>query len=156
MNVKNTNKISNSLSQMIYNKQNDLLKNVIKQKIFDNKFILTLLSFYEEKIALSKQQLVNIINKEKSKFSTKYEWYYKALCSNNIEALKILFDYCGNDHNSFLEGYELCELFDEAIENNNYFFIEKLINYESFNFNRFNIELFLSKKLFNFSLFSSL
>jgi len=97
---------------------------------------------------MSEQQVKIKINKEKSKNTNKYDWYDKILCSKNNDTIDLFFENCGTDHNSIFNDYALCELIDEALENNDFVFIEKLVNHQQFNFNTFNIELFFSKKFF--------
>ncbi|ORX46187.1 ankyrin [Piromyces finnis] len=89
-----------------------------------------------------------MIGKEELKFSNKNDWYEKAFYSNNTEAIDLFFENCGINHNSNFNEYLLCELIDELLENDNYVFVEKLVNSKQFDFNKFNMELYFSKKFF--------
>lgn len=66
---------------------------IFKHFIFDNTFILNLLHIYRNKIILTRQQLTDLIKKEKSKIMIKNKWYSTAVEYEVLDAIDIFIEY---------------------------------------------------------------
>jgi len=141
---------SKLLSLLISDNSFYFLKQIFDHYFLNNSFILSLLTISRNKIALSEQQLKCFIINEKTKDGFKYDLYDKALYYNNTKVLKMLFNYDGSDFILSLKNYKICEFLNEAIENGNYDFIDKILSSKYFNANDMNVDLFLSKKYFSY------
>ena len=135
---------SKLITMLVRNNKNDILKRIINFYVFDNIFILKLLSIYKNHIHLSSKQLNDIILNEKSKIKIEHEWYFEALYYNNHEAITILYHNLYNEHNLFFDKYELYKLFDKAIYDHNDEFIKNLFTSNWFDSHNFKIEEYLS------------
>ncbi|KAG4099082.1 hypothetical protein H8356DRAFT_1390549 [Neocallimastix lanati (nom. inval.)] len=119
-----------------------LLKTIV-QYIFDDIFIIKMLSLYKNKTPLTEKQLTNIIDNEKNKIEIKNEWFDNIVVANNNEAVIMIFDNCGKEHG--LTKAKAFKTLKKAVEMNNYVFIEKYLNYILLNYINFNIEDILSE-----------
>ncbi|ORX61211.1 ankyrin [Piromyces finnis] len=141
---------SKLLSLLISDNSYYFLKIIFDTYFYKSSFILSILIISRNKIALSKDQLKSFIINEKTKNVFRYNFYDKALYYNNLKVLKMLYDYDGIEYILSLKNYKLCELLNEAIENNNYEFINKVLSSNQFNVKDMDVGLFLSKKFFSY------
>ncbi|ORX60949.1 hypothetical protein BCR36DRAFT_439349, partial [Piromyces finnis] len=70
---------------------NVCLKRIFNYYIFDNAFILKLLSFYKNKTQLSSRELNTLIVKEKGKIEINKNMYRQAVYNNNFESINTLY-----------------------------------------------------------------
>ncbi|KAL6631669.1 ankyrin repeat-containing domain protein [Neocallimastix sp. 'constans'] len=132
------------ITSLIRNNKNAILKTILNHFIYDNNFILKLLSCFRNNIAISKNQLEDVISREKSKIIIKHEWYFEALYYNNNDALGMLINIIGDKSNLFFDKFEMYKLLDKAIYEHNYNFVDKLFTSKLFDSKNFNIEEYLS------------
>jgi len=78
------------INSLIRYKENEILNMIFQYVIFDNTFILNLLSMYYRQVKLSDTQLQNMIMQERRKITITSECYEEALRHHNQEALTIL------------------------------------------------------------------
>jgi len=123
--------------------------------ILDQGFMVTsdlivLLIYYNKEIFLD--TVLRHLLKKNPELIIKYDWLNEALSNNNPNIIKMLFKYGKMDQTTLSNSFDLHGLVLEAIEHNNYYFIDKLLSNENkiFNFNIFNFEDFFSKKYFRF------
>jgi len=121
------------ISLIRYN-ENEFLKMIFKYYIFDDIFILNLLSAYKNKIKMSKSQLKKAIIQEKEKFIN-FECINEALCYNN-EVLEIFFNSIDKDKIIPLKLSQIFRLLDEAIRRDNTDFIKSLLSFKLPNFDK--------------------
>jgi len=143
---------SKLITMLIRNNRNDKLKKIFNFYIYDNTFILKLLSIFSHKIHLSSKQLNDIISKEKSKITIEHEWCFEALYYNNHEAITILSNNLCNGHSLFFDKYELYKLFDKAIYDHNNEFIKNLFTSDWFDSSHFKMEEYLSSSRIRYRL----
>lgn len=128
----NKNNITSSLiTKFVYNNRADLLETVFKHYIFDNLFILNLISFYKNKVPLSDNLLQNEIVKEKRKIEIDEEVYQKTLFRVNSDVLSILYDYDYDD--LIMDRVQHYRILEKAVLSNNYSLVEKILNNKSLN-----------------------
>ena len=127
---------------------NKIMETLFKYYIFDNIFIIQLLTTYKNKIPLSNKELNNIIGKEINKISTDYRChyglYYQAIKSKDYHAIDLIVK---NDFSSvsvFKDINLAYDLITKAIENDNIYFIEKIINSNLIDYNQFDVKQFYS------------
>eukprot|EP00833_Pecoramyces_ruminatium_P005421 jgi/Orpsp1_1/1179453/evm.model.c7180000069414.1 len=131
--------------------QNQLLCKEDLYFILDQGFTVTselipLFIYYNKEIFL--EVILSRLIKDNSELIIKYDWLNDALANNNLNIVKMLFKYGKMDETSLSNTFDLCGLILEAMEHNNYYFINKLLSSENkyFNFEIFNFEDFFSKK----------
>jgi len=78
------------INSLIRYKENEILSMIFQYVIFDDTFILHLLSMYYHQVKLSDTQLQNMILQERQKITIPTECYQEALRHHNQEALIIL------------------------------------------------------------------
>jgi len=83
---------NNFIIELIERHRNNFLKILFNDYIFDNTFILKLLTISNEKKKLSKNNLYDILNKEREKIVINKEMYDSAICNSNYVALNILYN----------------------------------------------------------------
>lgn len=155
----------NSLYNLINNFQNDLLEIIFKFYKYDNSSILNLLNLYKNNKLLNcksinsskgkvlnldimkykasvilNEELKDIVRKEKSKINVDEIMYRKTIENKNYEALRIIFENDSSEEHIILKRIIKYELFEKAIESNNYRFIKNILNYYPFNYRNINFE----------------
>jgi len=106
-----------------------LLKDIFKYYIFNDSFILNLLSYYKNKTALSSLQLKGKIEKETNKIPFNEELYQSAIFNNSDQILNLLYTHDPRDNNKILT--ELYQIFDNIdYHNEKIKFIHKVENNE--------------------------
>jgi ankyrin repeat protein len=119
------------------------LEYLLKNYIFNNQFILKLLSFYKNRISVSKKVLSNFIEKERKKLKIP-ELIYEVASKYGSNTLEILFDYDGNDSEVLFDIINNKNLLKIILEDDNREVIEKIINFSSFDLKKIDTEkLFL-------------
>jgi len=118
-----------------------LLNYLFRRYIFNNQFIINLLSIYEKRKALTNVALYSILNKEKNRFFTIEERMYEKIINSSpssldIKCMDILFKYdCSNPANLFYR-IKKFKLLTFAIKKNRRFLIKEIIklsNYDNLN-----------------------
>ncbi|ORX78036.1 hypothetical protein BCR32DRAFT_302130 [Anaeromyces robustus] len=90
-------------NQLIYNFEFSLIKAILEFYIFDNYFILQLLSINKNKTPMSKKAFYDLIQKEKGKFEIE-DLYYNALNEQNCEQIEYIYSYEDtNNHNKNIQ-----------------------------------------------------
>lgn len=98
----------------IENSQNNFIKIIFNNTIFDNIFILKLVNMSKFKRAISNIELKELINNEKFKIKVQKEWYEKALANDNYEILEFLYNNDIRDSNLiFLELLDIIKEYDK-------------------------------------------
>ncbi|ORX49634.1 ankyrin [Piromyces finnis] len=156
--IKNNITISSEfLDILIKNRKYDLLFTIFKYNVFDNTFILNLLTLSTHKTPLSNNQLLNIMVNEESKIDIGKDWYKNIIINKDSGFLEILYHYrlLKKELNFVLDKNEIECILNHAIENDDYILIEKnidieniLINYQ-YICNHYNILTFLLTKVFD-------
>jgi len=100
---------SDMVNGWIMKNQRILLNKILKIYVYNNCFILNLLTAYKNKVPLSNHQLYDIINKEKNKVGINKSNYEEALNNSNYEFINILYEYDYRDKDIALS--ELFSLF---------------------------------------------
>jgi len=133
---------SEFMEMLIKNRRYDLLYIIFKNYIFDNTFILNILSISTRKIPLSNDQLMNIVVKEESKIDIGKNWYKDIIMNKNASVLEMFYHYrrLKREEHFVLDKDEIECLLTHAIETDNYQLIEKVFKSESFDFKEFNVE----------------
>eukprot|EP00833_Pecoramyces_ruminatium_P003693 jgi/Orpsp1_1/1177725/evm.model.c7180000062600.1 len=171
--LRNGFKITNELiTETIGNFNNNFLKIIFDYYVFNNEFILQLLSLYKNQKKISNEKLKSMISQENDKIPRQFkniyyhELYKNKSISNNKKNKKV-------NQNSILDNYEKSGLLIEAIYNHKekklykYKFKKFLIT-EIFNHPKFHVKYFILDYLvyencfynempeFNFYIFSNL
>ncbi|ORX42268.1 hypothetical protein BCR32DRAFT_251975 [Anaeromyces robustus] len=87
--------------RFINNLDFDLIKVLLEHFIFNNKFIINLLSLYQKNYPISTIEFNRMITKEKQKIDIPCEWYYRALYEKKYKEVEYIFQY--EDHNNLKE-----------------------------------------------------
>lgn len=135
----------NTLINYKHGNKIDLLECIFEHYLLDNAFILNLIYNGKNKIAFSKKQLQDVYNKERKKIEITNFAYSNAVNEDNYEALKILFKYDGDEYNKLLNKIEKYRLLEFAIEEEDYDFVKKILNFEAFDFQYTDIESVIIK-----------
>ncbi|ORX45986.1 ankyrin, partial [Piromyces finnis] len=106
----NYNLTSNTIKLLIVDNKVALMKEIFHQYIFNNFFILKLLSIYNEKSSISDYHLKGIIKEEKNKLNFNSELYKTAIENNNYNAIQCLYDYDTRNKDIIL--YDIFKLLD--------------------------------------------
>ncbi|ORX76582.1 hypothetical protein BCR32DRAFT_248642 [Anaeromyces robustus] len=85
--------------QLIYNFNFSLTKVILEFCIFNNNFILKLLSINKNKTPMSKNAFYELIRNEKGKFEIK-EWYYKLLNKRKYKQIEYIYSYEDRNNNA--------------------------------------------------------
>ena len=110
----------------------DVLENIFKCFIFDNRFILNLLSMYKHKISISDNQLQSIIKEEKNKIPINDYMYDNVIYEKNYDILTLLLECDGSSPDEILRKIYKYEILENAVEtcrfNSNIKLIKKILN----------------------------
>ena len=102
------------INHMMFNESNnDLVELVLKKYIFDNMFILNMLSIYKHKTPLTNKQIDTIIRNEKSKIKIEDVTYSNAIRTRNVKILESLLKYDSDTSDVIIDRiheYDLLEL----------------------------------------------
>ncbi|OUM59360.1 hypothetical protein PIROE2DRAFT_63825 [Piromyces sp. E2] len=116
--------------------KNDILNDICNHFIFDNHFIMMLLSrFYKNKIGLSKKELEQLIHKEKSKIVITDKMYRQAYQSKNYDLIKLFYN-CDFSNDDIL--FRRCfkhNLMECAIHSKDINFLQSVLSFVGTNFN---------------------
>eukprot|EP00833_Pecoramyces_ruminatium_P015014 jgi/Orpsp1_1/1189046/evm.model.d7180000069081.1 len=122
------------INEFIERKKIDLLEIVFKFFVFNNDFILSLLSIYRNKESLSDNELKDMIDTERNKIIIDESMYEKANVMENPEAIKILFNYDNSESDVIFCRINEFEILNNAVKTNDYRFVQKVLSYEPFSF----------------------
>ena len=143
-----SNLIVDLISSKYYGKI-DLLENIFKNYIFDNLFILNILSFYKNKRSLSDKQLHSMIINEKNKIEITDIMYDSAIYEKNYDILTVLLDCDGSDQSNILRKIYKYEILEYAVEdcrfNSNYNLIKKILSIPTLDFECVNMDTILTE-----------
>jgi len=131
------------LKVLIKNKNNGLLQVIMKYSIFNNAFILNLLSIYCHRIPVSRNQLKRILIQEESKIDIgEKDWFKNMISNKNLDVFKMFYHYrcCEREEKFILDQDEIESLMNYSIETNDYNLMNKIFNSPSFDPDNFNIE----------------
>jgi len=131
------------INQLISDHQNRLLKNIIKQYIYNDFFILKLLTIYKNKTSISSRQIHKILNKEKNKIEFDKSIYEAAFKNDNYDILNFLYKMDWREKDIIFD--DLFFLLKEDQKNNHS--IKKFIFLEKINSNELNLPI--DKKFLN-------
>jgi len=126
----------NIVDEFIQTQQNGFLK-IISDHIF-NSLVLNLLRIYNNKDALTSQQLLQVLANDKKKIIVDDCLYKNAIDVNNSEAIKILFSHDISDQDIIFRRINKYEILEKAIKLNDYYFVKNLLCYDTFNFKNIN------------------
>eukprot|EP00833_Pecoramyces_ruminatium_P007235 jgi/Orpsp1_1/1181267/evm.model.c7180000076523.1 len=101
----------NSINKLIIDNQFGLLKNIFRKYIYNNNFILKLLTIYKNKIPVINQELKKILSEEKNKLKFNEILYKTALDIDNFEAISFLYN--NDNRNKDVVLYEIFQLLDK-------------------------------------------
>ncbi|ORX85123.1 hypothetical protein BCR32DRAFT_242027 [Anaeromyces robustus] len=80
------------------------LNQFLKYYLFNNSFILKLLSYYKDKISLSKSEFNDIVENEKNKYNDNWSYQYQLVFQDNdYENMNILYKYDTREKHIILE-----------------------------------------------------
>jgi len=126
------------ISNFIRSFKNKFLDIIFKHYIFDNTFIINLLKWYKNCTPFTPIQFQTIITNEKNKLKIRentYESYYSdASKEENYEAIKIIFENDGSEHDILFRRINLYDILEKAIKLNDYCFVKNILCYDSFSF----------------------
>ncbi|KAG4094576.1 ankyrin [Neocallimastix lanati (nom. inval.)] len=126
------------ISNFIRSFKNKFLDIIFKHYIFDNTFIINLLKWYKNCTPFTPFQFQTIITNEKNKLKIRentYESYYSdASKEENYEAIKIIFENDGSEHDILFRRINLYDILEKAIKLNDYCFVKNILCYDSFSF----------------------
>eukprot|EP00833_Pecoramyces_ruminatium_P008155 jgi/Orpsp1_1/1182187/evm.model.c7180000080254.1 len=133
---------SKVMTDLIKDKRIDLLKIIRNNAIFDNVFILNLLSIYSHHIPLSQTRLKKTIIKEESKIDIGEDWFKMMMMRENLNIMEMFYHYrrCEREENLKLNKEELNCLLNYCIENDDYYLMNKIFNSSSFDFDQYDLE----------------
>ncbi|ORX76885.1 ankyrin [Anaeromyces robustus] len=131
----------NKLIYLIQKFKNKCIELIFTNYIFDNSFIINLLSFYKNKKPLSQIQFQKLIKNEKNKLSNITENLYKiAVTEKNYEIIGFFMDYDNNEPKIILNNILKFQILEKAVKANKYNLVEKILNYKQFEYPIINIE----------------
>jgi len=87
------------------------LKSIIKQYVYNNFFIINILSLYKNKTPLTQKQLINIIKTEKKKINLNKSIYKNAINKDDIELIKFIYDNDARENDIVVN--EMFQILDE-------------------------------------------
>jgi len=144
------------------NEKKEFLIIIFNFFIFDNNFVLKLITYHKNRTVISKAELENIILKEKSKIPLTNEILYTFINNYKYQEIYPYEHFSSEDYGIWMflrNGGQVTEnnrFKDEAImygmlkdimNINKLHFIDLLVNLKSFDFNYFNVETFVNKVL---------
>ncbi|KAG4091476.1 ankyrin repeat-containing domain protein [Neocallimastix lanati (nom. inval.)] len=118
----------------------NLLKSIFNFRIFDEAFVLNLLSIYKNKFKLSKKQLNSLIRKEKSKIKIEDSMYKNVLRCEYYESLVLLLKYDSDDPFVILDKIQKYDLLNVAIKNVEYNLMVEVLTQELLSFDFKHLE----------------
>ncbi|ORX45980.1 hypothetical protein BCR36DRAFT_219189, partial [Piromyces finnis] len=134
------------INKMVNRNYSDgLLEIILKHFIYDDTFIIRLLSVYKNRVALTTEQIQNIITDEKRKINIDESVYENADEHENYDAINMILDYDGSGNESIIEKIEDYEILERAIEYDNIKLVKKILNYDFVDLDQLNIENALSE-----------
>jgi len=129
------------INKMVNRNYSDgLLEILLKHCIYDNQFIIHLLTLYHHRVTMSNEQLQNLITEEKSKIAVDESVYDNADRHENYDAICMILDYDGRDQEDIYEVIEDYELLERAIEYDHVELVKKILSYDTLDLDRLNIE----------------
>jgi len=137
--------IMNLVSDLLTIYNYDKLENLFKNYVFGNNFILSLLSIYKNKLKVSTKEFNKMIENERTKLKIEGSIYYTAAHCYNSYPIGILLDYDGEDSNIIFNKIIENNILEIAIINNNKNVIKKILNLDSFDYQKINFEKFLKE-----------
>ncbi|ORX80447.1 ankyrin [Anaeromyces robustus] len=135
--------ITTDFLNKIISKNQYLLDTIFEHYIFDNEFILNLLSIYKNKTRLSNENLKKIINEEKNKIIIHDSMYDTSMKWGCCHAAKILLDYDSHDYLEILTIIEKYNMLEKVIIFNNYELAKKILSFKDLNFQHYDIQKLL-------------
>ncbi|KAL6636327.1 ankyrin [Neocallimastix sp. 'constans'] len=133
----------------------DLLQTIFEHYIYDNAFILRLLSLYTHKIPLSSSQLQKVISNEKNKIQIEEGMYELAVKSSHSDAITVLLNYDGSSVDELAERIQKYHLLEMTVDTGSYCYIDnlyptvqKIMSYP-FDYQSLNIRKILKKLIKN-------
>jgi len=134
------------INKMVNRNYSDgLLEILLKHCIYDNHFIIHLLTLNHHRVTMSKEQLQHLITEEKSKIAVDERVYDNADQHENYDAICMILDYDGRDQEDIYEVIEDYELLERAIEYDHVELVKKILSYDTLDLDRLNIENALSE-----------
>ncbi|ORX42345.1 ankyrin [Piromyces finnis] len=140
--------IENLISDLLTTYNYDKLENLFKNYVFDNKFILYLLSSYKNNLKISKQNFEKIIEKERTKLKIDGSIYNIAAHCYNSFPVGILLDYDGDNSNIIFDKMVNNNILEIATINNNKNVINKILDLDTFNIRKIDYEYFFKKSCY--------
>jgi len=138
-NFKVNNITSDIINRLIFKKNESLIEVIFKHYIFNNDFILELLSIYKNRITLSNEDLKNrIMGKENeiindSMYDTAVKW-------GRCKAIKILLDYDRKEQKDLYKIVEKYQLLEKAVTFSSYELLNKVLSYKTLDLSHIDYE----------------
>jgi ankyrin repeat protein len=127
--------------EIIEGNKNNLLQ-IISNHSY-NTLILRLLGIFQNKLALSDEQIEEILTYEKGKFIIDDTMYEKAFNNNNYEAMRILFGHDTSEEYVIFRRLNKYNVLENAVRLNNIPFVKNLLKYERLSFHTINFKTIL-------------
>ncbi|ORX57198.1 ankyrin [Piromyces finnis] len=138
------NNITNSMIKSLISQfpfLNKCLNIIFEHFIFDNTFILNLLTYYKNNKPLSKDSLNGLINNEKGKIKFDSDIYKFAIANQKYAYLKVLFENDSSSMDTLIFRTLNYDLLKYAIKINNLDFVKSILNYNIYSFKNILSEL---------------
>lgn len=140
--------IENNIQSFIYDLlivfNYDHLETLLENYIFGNNFILSLLSFYKNKIYISKNSFNEIIEKERTKLKFDNNIYKVAAHKYNSHLIEILLNYDGDKPDEIFNKIVENNVLYYAVENCNNALIKRILTLPSLDINKIDIKKILN------------
>ncbi|ORY44573.1 hypothetical protein LY90DRAFT_671588 [Neocallimastix californiae] len=148
--------------EVILNEKKEFMKVIFGHFVYDNNFILNLIGFGKKGTAISKNQLDEIILREKSKIPMSSVILFSFINNYNYQEIYPYEHFSNDDYGLWMflrSGGETLEenrikdettmygMMKDIMNINKLHFIDLVINLKTFDFNSFNIEKFINKVL---------
>jgi len=131
------------MNKMVNRNYSDgLLEILLKYYIYDNDFIISLLSIYNYQYPLTNTEIQNIFSNEKRKITIDEDFYDNADEHENYDAIYIylILDNDGRDPEELYDIIENYALLERAVEYNHVELVRKIISYYSSDLARLPLE----------------
>ncbi|KAL6605111.1 ankyrin [Neocallimastix sp. 'constans'] len=145
---------SKFMIDLVEDKKYDFLEIIKNNLIFNNAFIINLLSIYNHKVFLSKKQLKDLIMKEESKINISKDWFKKIMSNEYRNIMEMFYHYrrCEREEDLKLDSEELNSLINYCIINDDYNLVHKIFNNLSFDSEHYDLE---ENIFYHYDLYSS-
>jgi len=134
------------VNKMINRNYNEgLLDILLKNYIYDNNFIIHLLSMYHYKVAASDKDLQKMINDEKNKIMIDESVYDNADERENYDAIQMILDYDSSGKEVINDRIEDYELLEKGVEYDNYALVQKILTHPFVDMERLHLDKALAE-----------